>query len=160
MACQKFYDPHLHHARGGETANGKLIMRPRDKKYPNGPTTDPATGSLNLEYFTYIYFFECHGYIKIGQSRDWKRRFNQIATNTPFAVTALLVEADRFAYEASLHKKFKAHHARGEWFHDCEEIRTYIDKRIERNHCVKHLASDMFIDVPQPWQHSRGAPSE
>lgn len=96
-----------------------------------------SRGNQIAARMTFIYFFEAGEFIKIGSSLQWSKRLANIQTASPHIVRALLVEMNNPTFEASLHRRFKAHHHRGEWFRDCPEIREFIAGRIAMQRDIK-----------------------
>jgi hypothetical protein len=43
----------------------------------------PALRPIDTTEYTFIYIFECGGFLKIGQSRAWRRRLADIQTAIP-----------------------------------------------------------------------------
>lgn len=68
----------------------------------------------------YIYYAEFATLIKIGWSENPLRRARDLQADL------LAVEVGDKVKERELHERFAAHRARGEWFHDCPEIREHI----------------------------------
>jgi hypothetical protein len=79
-----------------------------------------------------VYFVQWGSFIKIGYGWNVERRRRQITCTIPEGdVTGMgwiwLRQAGQLeSYEQFLHQKFAAHRVRGEWFHDCPEIRAFI----------------------------------
>lgn len=76
-----------------------------------------------------VYFVAVRGFIKIGWSENWRARVKHIQVNNPEEIEVLLVLGRPKIFEQTMHADFAAHRARGEWFHDCPEIRAYIESR-------------------------------
>ena len=82
----------------------------------------------------------CEGcYFKIGISDDPKRRLKQIQTSTPFEIKVcsrwrLKSRCKAAELEGILHRVFRDHHSKGEWF--------YLD---DLNDLQK--AADLFTDI-------------
>ena len=73
----------------------------------------------------YVYFIQegkgNHGHIKIGKSRNVNERLKSLQTGNPRKLTLMAsirckTANDAYRLEKKLHKKFKSHHVRGEWF--------------------------------------------
>jgi len=80
----------------------------------------------------HTYFLECngHGLIKIGCSAMGVHlRIKAIQHGSPFSLVCIGMIAGDETTEAKLHKKFRPHRFRGEWFHDCPEIRAFLDEQ-------------------------------
>lgn len=85
---------------------------------------------------TYVYYIRVADFIKIGISRRWKRRINNISTASPFEVQVLLVEIESPALEKRLHRKFKHLRHRGEWFRAEPNLLAYIANKVANHHDV------------------------
>jgi hypothetical protein len=79
----------------------------------------------------YIYFLECEEakFIKIGCSgANVKSRMDTYQQTCPLTLTCIgIYEAPNSKEEGRVHRMFKKHAHRNEWFQDCPEIRAYID---------------------------------
>lgn len=83
---------------------------------------------VDLDTLTFIYFARVGDYVKIGQSRDYKKRIDNIKTASPFPVEILHVEMNKPEFETAIHRKFAHLRHRGEWFHAHPDLLAYIDK--------------------------------
>lgn len=77
----------------------------------------------------YIYFFAQSDLIKIGWSRDWKRRLVKLQTATPHPITPIGAIPGSAKQEKLLHRHFSEHRTQGEWFKRCDAILDYIAER-------------------------------
>lgn len=77
-----------------------------------------------------VYFIESEGKIKIGISRNVQARLSQIRghSGTPAKLIAS-VPGTRHV-EKALHKKLTQHRISGEWFQDCEDVRSAMQLAI------------------------------
>jgi hypothetical protein len=79
-----------------------------------------------------VYFIACGDYIKIGVSADVPSRLIDLQRSNPYACHVLGMVKVPFVtavnLEKVLHRHFHSQRHRYEWFHDCEEIRAYIQK--------------------------------
>lgn len=64
--------------------------------------------------------------IKIGLTKDIKRRLNDIKTYFPYGIELLHIIEGNKLFEMELHEKFKNYNISGEWFEPAEEILNYI----------------------------------
>lgn len=65
----------------------------------------------------YVYFVENAGLVKIGRTKNIKRRFKQFATTIPYArVLAVYKTLDMYEMEKQFHELYKRYRKRGEWF--------------------------------------------
>mgnify|MGYP001017090111 CR=1 FL=1 len=77
-----------------------------------------------------IYFIQSgdNGPIKIGHTEGhvvWRLR--QIQHSSPYELVILGIEEGGHAYEQALHRRFKAHQFRNEWFLPVPDLLKYID---------------------------------
>jgi len=118
-------------------------------------SVDAETDAADLGPLSGVYFFECDGFIKIGVSSNVCARHRQIKSSNPREVKPLGFQAERGmkaadALEDALHARFVTQRYRAEWFHDCPEIRAYIDQHAQawptqddvQEGEVKHLSPD------------------
>ena len=84
-----------------------------------------------------VYFVRTKdGFIKIGWSSNWSQRISGIQTSIPQKLEVLAVYRRSSSFEKRLHGMFAPFRVRpnGEWFRDCEAIRSYIAER--RRYCI------------------------
>ena len=82
------------------------------------PTPRKRVGAAT---FGFVYFIKFGDRIKIGYSRDWRRRVSQLPHDE-----VLGVMQGGMSHEQNLHAQFSRYRITGEWFEDCEKIRDYI----------------------------------
>jgi hypothetical protein len=75
-----------------------------------------------------IYFLAVRGFIKIGWTSDWRRRFANLQCANPEPLQVLLIIGRPQVYEKTMHTTFAAHRTSGEWFSDHTDIRSHIAK--------------------------------
>lgn len=92
-------------------------------------TAHTLTAEQRKKAICCVYFVRVGDYIKIGCSHRWRRRITNIRTASPFEVEVLHVELNNVGHEKVLHRRFKALHHRGEWFHAKEPLLSYIEER-------------------------------
>jgi hypothetical protein len=97
---------------------------------------------------TFIYFVRSGEFIKIGQSRQWKKRVDQMQVGSPHTLITLLVLIEEQKLESRLHNWFRADHFRGEWFHSGPAVLAYIKKRLPE--CVAK-SKECDLRVPNEW---------
>jgi len=73
-----------------------------------------------------VYFIAVREFIKIGWTKNWRKRISQMQTANPDRIEILLVVGRPVVYEKTMHQKFAEHRTRGEWFTDCPAIRDHI----------------------------------
>lgn len=66
-------------------------------------------------------------FIKIGYAKDPLRRQRELETGLPHDLELMGMFAGKITDEAELHRRFAKHHVRREWFHDCDEVRGFVD---------------------------------
>ena len=73
-----------------------------------------------------VYFIRAGAFIKIGITGDILLRLTKMQSDSAERLEVLgLMDGGR-ADEQALHEKFRAFHARGEWYADAPDIRAYI----------------------------------
>lgn len=98
----------------------------------------PEPHRRSIDRFVFVYFVRVDRFIKIGFSRQWKKRVANMRTTCPHEVEVLHVELNEPTYEASLHRRFRHLHHRGEWFQADQEILDYIAKRAADRRDIRH----------------------
>lgn len=71
-----------------------------------------------------IYFIttQDNRYVKIGTARDVQKRLASLQTGMPETLRLLAAHAGSYAAERTIHTRFTANRARGEWYHLTDEI--------------------------------------
>lgn len=95
----------------------------------------------------FVYFFTLEQFVKIGVSRDPRRRRVCIATSVPFSVSIAAVRPFESANDArkaerEYHERFASLRVRGEWFKRHVELELEIEKW--RNHYEKAKNGPVF----------------
>ncbi len=89
-----------------------------------------------------IYFIKSDdGFVKIGTSEKVKERLIRLQIATPHKLTLLHTFEGDQKLENKLHKLFKDHHVRGEWFKYCQEIENFINRN---PYCCKEESEFIF----------------
>lgn len=83
-------------------------------------------GIVKVQDLTFIYFLQVGEYVKIGQSRSWRKRMNQMQVGSPHPIVPLLVLVSYPILEKHLHQQFIRDHFRGEWFFLSDAIRCFV----------------------------------
>lgn len=78
----------------------------------------------------FIYFLRAGQFVKIGKSRNWKQRQQQMQVGSPYDIVPLLVLMDVPDLEKKLHTRFRRDHYRGEWFHMGPAIGSFIKENL------------------------------
>lgn len=78
-----------------------------------------------------VYFVQCNEFVKIGRSTQLPLTLRSLQRGNPYGLEVVAVisceSTERMSeLEADLHRQFKEHRIRGEWFFLCPEIETYI----------------------------------
>jgi hypothetical protein len=73
-----------------------------------------------------VYFVAVRGFIKIGWTTNWRRRFTELQISNPEPIDILLIIGRPKVYEKTMHAKFAEFRANGEWFKDGFPIRSHI----------------------------------
>lgn len=77
----------------------------------------------------YVYFIQANrGPIKIGTSRDPKKRMNALRTSSPFDLTLIGLRFGGTTEEAQCHAQFSFAHIRGEWYEPHDSLMEFIHK--------------------------------
>lgn len=95
------------------------------------PTTNSGARSdrlQQLERLAQVYFIEAVGLdlIKIGYALDLQKRFTNMMTMSPAALTLLGVLDGGPKLECALHEQLAAHRAHGEWFRKTPEVMAIV----------------------------------
>ncbi len=64
-----------------------------------------------------VYFVAVRGFIKIGWTENWVSRISSLQTANPEPLEILLILGRPMIFEKTMHRKFEAFRAQGEWFH-------------------------------------------
>ena len=76
----------------------------------------------------YVYFAQSEdGYIKIGCTQNLKSRIRHIQIYNHMKIKLIGKMKGGHEVEAMLHRKFKQHRKRGEWFEGSPELLEYIE---------------------------------
>jgi hypothetical protein len=93
-----------------------------------------------------IYFFRCRGFIKIGWTTDINQRLASIQTCNPDPVSLAAVIQGGDKQESALHRAFRQHYHRGEWFREegqlAELIALVVDLPADE---ARVIAGDWFL---------------
>jgi hypothetical protein len=78
-----------------------------------------------------VYFIACDGFVKIGHTKDIRKRFQGISLANPrpcelLAIVRTSDEQESRHIEKSLHARFAVHRHRLEWFRHTPDIHAYI----------------------------------
>lgn len=89
-----------------------------------------------------MYFVFVDGRVKIGRSRDYKKRFAQMSTAFPSKYFGYIF-LQLGECEKRMHKVFEDYSIKGEWFEDNDRIRRFC--QIEHKNVVKLLHNPVTI---------------
>jgi hypothetical protein len=108
---------------------GGVEIRPDGTIKLHMSAPDSAAGAATSSNRLHVYFIECAPFIKIGQTAHWKNRMGSLQTANPNPLKALALYSADLQKEKRLHQLFGEfrYRADGEWFHDCQTIRQYIE---------------------------------
>lgn len=87
-----------------------------------------------------VYFVSAPGRIKIGYTRNPERRLMQLRSNDLETLTSMGAIAGSRALEARLHDALNEYCIKGEWFLDCEAVRSVVEEAL--------AGKFKFIDAP------------
>lgn len=114
-------------------SRGPLTFKQRD-------VTRALKGAVAADESVFIYFMRAGEFVKIGRSKQWKLRMREMQTGSPYTIVPLLVIVADAKTERELHRRFKADHFRGEWFHNSPKLNAFIKDNLFR--CVAKSADD------------------
>lgn len=75
-----------------------------------------------------VYFVSVGDHIKIGFTSNLKARLQAIGCGTPKELTLIATVPGGRALEMAVHSRLAAHRVKGEWFADCTEVRSEIER--------------------------------
>ena len=82
----------------------------------------------------YIYFIQSReGHIKIGFTKDVRKRFMQLQRNNSQELVLLGVMEGDMMQERFLHDAFEKWRVRGEWYESVEPINRYIGQNVDED---------------------------
>lgn len=100
---------------------GSIIVKGENKK--------KAIERKSPDIKSHIYFIQVKAGeepLKIGKSMDVENRYGKVKTFMPFDIELLGVMEGGITEERKLHRKFKRHSIKGEWFRSDDEILEFI----------------------------------
>lgn len=103
--------------------------RKRREVVASPPTLDQLLSPAQTDLDGFIYFIQAgpDGPIKIGWSREVKKRAATIQSWEPVELECLATLQGPMATEQALHRRFGSARIRGEWFNPTHELLAYID---------------------------------
>lgn len=115
-----------------------------------------------------VYFLHAEGtdLVKIGWTKDLKRRFDQLQTASPHRLRLLGVHIGLKAIEAIYHRDLQPYRQRGEWFFLTREVRRWLMKCLNA-HSESHslcwrfhlnqISSDLDAAEHRAWEEETGS---
>lgn len=97
-----------------------------------------------------VYFIECAGRIKIGYARDVRGRLKGLSTSAAHDLTLLCTIEGSVHLERAIHAALKPHRLRGEWFDDCDPVRSLMVKLQRHGPAVISFAEPPIRETPPP----------
>tara|TARA_B110000503_G_scaffold135328_1_gene215715 strand:+ start:213 stop:689 length:477 start_codon:yes stop_codon:yes gene_type:complete len=74
-----------------------------------------------------VYFIKQGDYVKIGFTNRFKTRLTQLQVSSPIKLEVLaIIDGDK-SDEQKFHEQFKHISSNGEWFMQCDELKSFID---------------------------------
>ena len=74
-----------------------------------------------------VYFIKQGDYVKIGFTNRFKARLTQLQVSSPIKLEVLaIIDGDK-SDEQKFHEQFKHISSNGEWFMQCDELKSFID---------------------------------
>lgn len=83
-----------------------------------------------MRFRTYFLFSKSLSLWKIGRSKRVEQRMAVLKKEAKDAVLVLVLSEDRCS-ELMAHRKFSQFRSHGEWFKDCEKIRSFVKRNLE-----------------------------
>lgn len=127
----------------------------------------PAPAQRAPEPMVYIFGFD--QYVKIGFSRNFRKRRRQLQDGLPRAIETYLVISGTYQTEKELHKRFAKYRLRGEWFLFAGELADWIEEQsgvvprrrsrraenqpLDRLEEIRRRNANKWLDdaIPNPW---------
>jgi hypothetical protein len=81
----------------------------------------------NAAILTKIYVIRCGDFIKIGHALTPERRLREMRIGCPYPMEMLHVVDGRIALEKELHRAFRLHRLRREWFKIEGRVKEWIE---------------------------------
>jgi hypothetical protein len=88
------------------------------------PHKDEFESSIGM---VWVYFIICQDRIKIGQTKNLRKRISSIRTGNPFDMSFILALESLPSLEPALHDRFAEYRVTGEWFKECSGIYKFIE---------------------------------
>jgi hypothetical protein len=100
----------------------------------------------------YIYIIRVSGstYYKIGRTKKYRSRFDELQTSTPYTLETIAVfeVADAFKVEAYLHHKLANYKVRGEWFDFTnEQVEKLLSSIEQKGSIPSKQHNPIFTDI-------------
>ena len=74
-----------------------------------------------------VYFIKQGDYVKIGFTNRFKTRLTQLQVSSPIKLEVLaIIDGDK-SDEQKFHEQFRHISSNGEWFMQCDELKSFID---------------------------------
>lgn len=112
----------------------------------------------------FVYFVQMGegGPIKIGSAADLGKRVSGLDTASPYPLRLLGVLNGGVALEREMHKRFRAHHMRLEWFQPAQALLEFIASNAYLPASGPH-ERPTYLDLPfgcWNWSEKRSSPME
>lgn len=101
----------------------------RRKPAPSDADIDKAVDDA-LANGSVIYFIRIDQFVKIGVTRNIRKRWSELQTGSPHHMVLLGSIPGDALIEALLHKRWAKHAVRGEWFTLHDDIRKFVKKHV------------------------------
>ena len=93
-----------------------------------------------------VYFIKCENAVKIGYTTDVERRLIQLQTSSPSEMVLLYAFEAEPECEKRLHRKFRKHSIRNEWFCLCDDILSEIERIKVRGHKLEERQPQFIVE--------------
>jgi hypothetical protein len=104
---------------------------------------------------TQVYFIECGERIKVGFSKNVEARIRTIETINALPVKLVCSIVGSKRLEKAIHQYLAPHHAQGEWFFDCPQVRSVISELS----LIGGQAIGFRHDAPAPVERRKSSPA-
>ncbi len=84
-----------------------------------------------------IYFIQSLDKIKVGYTTNINHRMRGLKTANPHGLILIGTVKGKKTHEHKIHKALNHHNVVGEWFQDCEEVREYINRVLNKDYTLQ-----------------------
>lgn len=95
----------------------------------------------------HIYFAFTELYVKIGRTKNPRKRVSDLMSGCPEDLTIIVIKENEVINENVLHKRFKEHRLHHEWFTYHQEIKDFIDTLVYLDKATVEKSNYKLITV-------------